>query len=253
MCLLTFLPPGTHPDVAALRNGARVNRDGHGFAVVTGTGILVGRGMDAEEIIDDFTTVRTRYPDRPALFHSRYATHGAVSIDNCHPFRLGRDRRTVLGHNGVLPRRVRPAPYDPRSDTRIAAETYLSRMPFGSFDTPAGRRGLESWLGASKLVVLTVDPSFRENAYVLNESAGVWDRGIWYSNPGYRPDTGSGLLRSRAWLYVCESCGDVDFSRRGRYCGRCGWCFHCANTFPHCDCLRHSTTPAISMRRDVIH
>ncbi|MFE3278408.1 class II glutamine amidotransferase [Nocardia sp. NPDC059239] len=89
--------------------------------MVTGTGILVGRGMDAEEVIDDFTAVRRRYPDRPALFHGRYATHGAVSIDNCHPFRLGRDRRTVLAHNGVLPRRVRPAPYDPRSDTRMNA------------------------------------------------------------------------------------------------------------------------------------
>ncbi|MFE3000052.1 hypothetical protein ACFXG4_34265 [Nocardia sp. NPDC059246] len=85
MCLLTFFPPGATPDLTALRNGARVNKDGHGFAVVTETSVLVGRGMDAEEVLDEFAAVRARYPDRPALFHSRYATHGAVSIDNCHP------------------------------------------------------------------------------------------------------------------------------------------------------------------------
>ncbi|WP_327139067.1 class II glutamine amidotransferase [Nocardia sp. NBC_01327] len=252
MCLLTFLPSGINPDIAALRNGARVNRDGHGFAVVTDTGILVGRGMDVEQVIDDFTAVRSRHPHHPALFHSRYATHGAVSIDNCHPFRLGRDNRTVLAHNGILPRRVQPAPYDPRSDTRIAAETYLPREPFGSYDTLRGRRCLESWLGTSKLVLLTVDPSFNENAYVFNESAGIWEAGVWYSNPGYRPDASSGLLRPRGWLYVCEGCGDVDFSRRGRYCGRCGWCFHCANIFPHCDCEHRSSTPSVSLRRNTI-
>ncbi|MFB7720175.1 class II glutamine amidotransferase [Nocardia sp. NPDC056100] len=236
MCLLTFLPSGVAPDLGALRNGARVNRDGHGFAVVTKSAILVGRGMDAGVVLDNFAAVRARHRSGPALFHSRYGTHGTVSIDNCHPFRLGGDRRTVLAHNGVLPRRVQPAPYNPRSDTRIAAETYLPRMPFGSFDTPRGRRDLEAWLGASKMVVLTIDPSFEQNAYVFNESAGIWDDGIWYSNRGYRPDPTPALLGSRAWLYVCEACDEVDFSRRGRYCGRCGWCFHCANHFPHCDC-----------------
>lgn len=249
MCLLTFAPSGINPDPTALRNGARVNRDGHGFAVVTDNGILVGRGMDADQVIDDFTAVRSLHPNQPALFHSRYATHGAVSLDNCHPFRLGRDSRTVLAHNGILPRRVQPAPYDPRSDTRIAAESYLPQEPFGSYDTVRGRRCLESWLGTSKLVLLTVDPRFAEGAYVFNESAGVWDNGIWYSNLSYRPDTASGLLRSRAWLYVCEACGDVDFSRRGRYCGRCGWCFHCANNFPHCDCDERSRTPAVALHR----
>ncbi|MFE3795733.1 class II glutamine amidotransferase [Nocardia tengchongensis] len=249
MCLLTYFPPGATSDLTALRNGARVNKDGHGFAVVTETSVLVGRGMDAEEVLDEFAVVRDRYPDGPALFHSRYATHGAVSIDNCHPFRLGRDQRTVLAHNGVLPRRVRPAPYDPRSDTRIAATTYLPHMPCGPLDTTQGRRGLESWLGTSKLVILTIDPAFAHNAYIFNESAGIWDSGIWYSNPGYRPEPEPELLRTHTWHYVCEHCGELDFSRRGRYCGGCGWCFLCANPFPHCDCAQRIAT-GVALRRN---
>lgn len=238
MCLLSYFPPGTAPDPAALRVGARINSHGHGFAVVTPGHVIVGHGLDSEQIIEEFLRVRTRHRAGPALFHSRYATHGAIELTNCHPFRLGADARTVLAHNGVLPRRVRPRPYDRRSDTRIAAETYLARHPFGSIDTPRGRRGLESWLGAGKLVILTVDPSYRHNAYLFNESAGHWDGGIWYSNLGYRPN------HSRWWPYLCDRCGAAALDRRGRYCGSCGWCFHCANAFPTCDCDRltdHST------------
>ncbi|MFE3001372.1 class II glutamine amidotransferase [Nocardia sp. NPDC059246] len=239
MCLLTFLPAGIAPDLDALRTGAAINDEGHGFAVVAGDRVVVGRGLDVEQVIGEFAHVRAEHLDGPALFHSRLATHGTVSLDNCHPFRLGGDPRTVLAHNGTLPRRVRPGPYDPRSDTRIAAETYLPSMPFGSLDTRHGRAGLEAWLGKSKLVILTVSPTFAERAYILNEDAGIWKSGIWYSNSGFRADHRS-LLHSRSWLYVCECCGDVDFSRRGRYCGRCGWCFHCANAFPHCDCQRRA-------------
>lgn len=248
MCLLTFLPAGITPDTTALRTGAEVNDEGHGFAVVAAGRVVVGRGLDFEQVLGAFVELRAEHLDGPALFHSRLATHGTVSLDNCHPFRLGGDRRTVLAHNGTLPRRVRPAPYNPRSDTRIAAESYLPSMPFGPLDSRRGRAGLEAWLGASKMVVLTVDPAFADTAYILNENAGIWESGTWYSNNGFRADHNL-IGRSRTWWHVCEYCGDLDFSRRGRYCGRCGWCFYCANAFPHCDCqarvvpLRHELQP----------
>ncbi|RDI45302.1 hypothetical protein [Nocardia mexicana] len=247
MCLLTFYPAGTAPDTDALAVGAQVNDDGHGFAVVTGSEIVVGHGLRAAEVIGEFAEVRARFPDGPALFHSRYATHGVVDVGNCHPFWLGRDRRTVVAHNGVLPKRVRPGPYDRRSDTRIAAEQYLPRQPFGSPDTRQGRRGLESWLGTSKLVLLTVNPAYREHAYVFNEHAGIWDEEIWYSNTSYLRDR----LRPGLWLYTCGYCRTVDASRRGRYCGRCGWCFVCLTPYPDCDCAtfaRGATVTALPRR-----
>ncbi|MBF6063552.1 class II glutamine amidotransferase [Nocardia terpenica] len=234
MCLLTFYPAGIAPDAHALEIGAAVNPHGHGYAVATDAGIVTGHGMDARPVIEEFTQIRARYLDGPALFHSRYATHGVVGLGNCHPFRLGGDRRTVLAHNGILPKRVHPGPYDRRSDTRIAAEEYLPRHPFGSLDTHQGRRGLESWLGTSKLVVLTIDPAYKHTAYLFNEQAGIWDGEIWYSNTGYR----LGLGHRAWWDFVCAHCTAVDLRRRGRYCGRCGWCFDCTEPYPDCTCVQ---------------
>src|SRR5690242_2645612 len=100
MCLLTYLPPDVMPDTCALLDGAEFNRDGHGFAIVTRTRIIIQRGMDAGRIVDAFARVRALYRDGPALFHSRLGTHGTLSRVNCHPFRVGGDTRTILAHNG---------------------------------------------------------------------------------------------------------------------------------------------------------
>ncbi|WP_328439655.1 hypothetical protein [Nocardia puris] len=234
MCLLTYFAPGALPDTTALRWGAWRNPHGHGYGIVTGGELLVGHGMDGREVVAEFAALRAAHPDGPALFHSRYATKGTIGLPNCHPFPLGTDGRTVVAHNGTLPKRVHPGAYDERSDTRIAAEDYLPHEPFGSLDTRRGRRGLESWLGSSKLVLLTVNPAYASNAYILNEDLGVWDveRGIWYSNHTYRATP---LLAGR-WLLRCLYCGHVDQARRGRYCRLCGWCFACREPLPDCEC-----------------
>lgn len=235
MCLLTYFPPGATADPVALSIGATANPHGHGFAVIAGDRIITGHGMDAAEVIDRFTAVRDRYPRWAALFHSRYATHGTRGVGNCHPFRLGGDPRTVLAHNGVLPKRVHPGPYDPRSDTRIAAEDYLPTAPFGSIDTHRGARGLASWLGSSKLVILTLDPAYRYSAYVFGESAGHWDNGVWYSNTSFRPSAQRWPTRRRR--YLCGSCLRLNLDPPSRYCTGCGWCFECETIFADCACF----------------
>lgn len=233
MCLLTFVPASVSPDPRALSRGAEANPHGHGFALITGNRIVTGHGMNAEEVIDTFARIRADHPAGPALFHSRYATHGIRTVDNCHPFRLGGNARTMLAHNGILPKRVHPGAYDWRSDTRIAAEDYLPAMPFGSLDTHRGARGLETWLGLSKLLILTVDPAYDQQVYLFGESKGQWDNGIWYSNSSYLPVSQRYSTRKR---YVCDGCDDIDLHRVGRYCRTCGWCFACEVRFPHCEC-----------------
>ncbi|PPJ36471.1 hypothetical protein C5E45_20725 [Nocardia nova] len=234
MCLLTYYPAGAAIDTGALRFGAEANPDGHGFAIVTSGRIITGHGMNAHTVIATFARTRAEHPDGPALFHSRYATRGAIDLSNCHPFRLGGDRRTVLAHNGTLPKRVHPRAYDRRSDTRIAAEDYLPAQPFGPIDTAAGARGLAGWLGSSKLVILTVDPVYARAAYLFGERAGQWVGGIWYSNRSYLPREQRWLARRRM---VCGYCLDRDLERTSRYCRACGWCFSCQSLFSYCTCL----------------
>ncbi|WP_245660937.1 class II glutamine amidotransferase [Nocardia kruczakiae] len=166
--------------------------------------------MNPDTVIGTFARTRADHPHGPALFHSRYATRGAIDLSNCHPFHLGGDARTVLAHNGTLPKRVHPRAYDRRSDTRIAAEDYLPTQPFGPIDTVAGARGLLGWLGTSKLVILTVDPAYAHTAYVFGERAGQWVGGIWYSNRSYcRPSSGgrpgAGRCAGTAWTAISNA------------------------------------------------
>src|SRR5262249_475168 len=108
------------------------------------------------------------------------------TIDNCHPFPVGGDPRTVLAHNGILPRGVQPHGGDPRSDTRIAAEAFIPA--FGSLRSRRTRLRLQRWMTPhNKMVLLTVDRRFKQPAFILNEESGTWSEGIWYSNHGFQP------------------------------------------------------------------
>lgn len=223
MCLLIHYPAGIKPDVDALWLGALNNPDGHGFAMVTPHGLHVTRGMDAQYVIDRFLEMRSKFPNGDALFHSRIATAGNVTVWNCHPFRVGGshktgDARTVIAHNGILPRKAQPGKGDHRSDTRKFAEDHLPIGRFGSIRTHGGRRHIERWLGiGSKLVILTVDPRYKRNTYILNERLGHWHGGAWYSNYSYEPG-GVGTYYGRDFGLVCKP---------GDECGRddCTWCF----------------------------
>jgi glutamine amidotransferase len=248
MCLLTYLPAGVLPDTDALLNGIVVNQDGHGFAIVAGDRLVIERGMDGEQLVAAFERARRRHRDGPALFHSRYATHGVADLDNCHPFHVGGDVRTVVAHNGVLPATVQPRRGDPRSDTRYAAEVYLPQA--GGLHLRRTRQRLERWMTPfNKLVLLTVDHRFKQQGYVLNEASGIWDDGIWYSNDDYRrPPVPAWLTAERfgvtppQWLETvaglerCPDCGTPVDIVTDVECPCCGWCYDCGERPSACAC-----------------
>lgn len=237
MCILTFLSPGTEPNLGALACGAAANPHGHGYAIIIGNQVLTGHGMDAETVLAEFAAARARHPDGAALFHSRLATHGALTLDNCHPFPVGGDTRTVLAHNGILPAEVQPRVGDARSDTRILAEDYLPTHPFGSLDTAAGREGFERWLGTDKAVILTIDPAYTERVYLFGEHRGIWDGGIWYSNDTYQYAQQTQAFAIDGDWHWCPQCGADEIDKCGRYCTLCCFCDICGQPFPHCACL----------------
>lgn len=252
MCMLTYFPPDATPDLDALANGAEFNDDGHGFAIVTPDEILVRHGLDGNEMIAAFDELRARYPGGPALFHSRFATHGTRDLDNCHPFPVDHDARMVLAHNGILPRRVRPKGGDPRSDTRIAADGFLSRKGYSAWDDPSAQRSLAQWLGPhNKLVVLTIDPRYREHAYLINEDAGIWDHGIWYSNRDYQDYTNASLSMTPGTggpspFDECPECLIPGVIDGNGFCLVCGACADCAEPDGYCVCYAPSRFPVPS-------
>lgn len=253
MCLLTYYPTDVQPDCEALWNGSLTNRDGHGFAIATRGGLIVRKGMSANKMIKMFESMRARHPDGPALFHSRFGTGGSLSTYNVHPFRFRGDRRTVVGHNGILPAATWPGKKDPRCDTRIAADQFLPEG-FGHLSNPVNRALVGEWIGKSnKLVILSVNPDYGSApvSYIINESSGVWDDtgfgNTWYSNTGYEDWYSSYKGKSSTWWDDAEpdpadempdKCPVCDSAEIGKYgkCYLCESCVLCSGDWNDCLC-----------------
>lgn len=272
MCLLTFFPADVQPNVDNLYNGSIINGDGHGWAIANGDRLLVGHGMSEVEVIESFAIARSQNPHGPALFHSRYTTHGETNVENCHPFYLGGDQRTVLAHNGILPGNVQPrSKKDKRSDTRIAAEWFIPKV-LGSPHLRRNRMKVEKWMGDyNKIAILTVNPKYKEQAYLLNEDAGIWDKGIWYSNDGYLPwrytppcaprgarrsfwwedeeEAEATSLAGKQWPYAeCRMC-DAIIDADDDACPYCNCCLDC-NQDVDADCFCYTPMALERMKQD---
>jgi hypothetical protein len=218
MCLLTYIPEHIQPDIDALRRGAYANPDGHGFAIVIPEGrgrILVRKSMVASSLLKEFAVLRELYPVGPAIFHSRITTDGVTDLFNCHPFMANGDKRTVIGHNGILPTSVRPGKTDVRSDTRIFAEEVAGHF---RLNTLIGRSLAGEWMGSyNKMAILTVDPNYDSYGYIINEDSGMWSEGIWYSNGSFR---GFGQRSADTWYGGGSYRKDSDGTwRKWEWCG----------------------------------
>jgi hypothetical protein len=248
MCLLVVASPNSTPRKKDLECASCNNPHGFGFAVVTPTGIVTGRGMSSKKIIKQFLEVRKQYPDSYAMFHARYATHGVKNEENCHPFKVPYDATfapdTYLAHNGILDINISAG--DRRSDTRIFAEDTLPAMGgVSALDDDHVWAMVSKWSLGSKIVIFTLDPKAKETCYIINESSGFWDdEGMWWSNSTYKQSTWSTYLslpskasasalndsgyEESAGFTECAHClGIPELDANPYYCEMCFTCYDC--------------------------
>lgn len=234
MCIICYSPAGTMPTELELVNCNSNNPDGFGWAIRTHSGIITGKTMDSDQAIDQFLDLRQRHIGYDAVYHARITTHGTTSLDNNHPFTVG-DKRTVLVHNGMLP--IDIAKGDTRSDTRIFAEQILPARGLGVLDKPKARRKLEKWISGSKMVIMSTRKDLKQDTYILNESSGIWDNGLWYSNSTYtytnkwwlNYSTVNDPLDDALWCAGCDKVWEND--SEPAYTGVCSYCFTCLDCF----------------------
>lgn len=247
MCLLIAINGGADVTDRRLEAAAVNNPDGFGFAIHTGNHLLRFRSMDIDETITEWRFARKFFPDTPAVWHLRYATHGTVDVSNCHPFEVGHDPRIMLAHNGVLPIEESQG----RSDTRILAESRLAQEEANWMDDPTKVEVMEKWLGSSKLAILSSHPDLKRNLYILNEGHGHWEDGVWYSNYSYeyRPlvltgkkfsfdDVEEDELGLNECLVSCDVCSTeyvVDLEDpTAQTCPECDACYWCGASWCLC-------------------
>lgn len=247
--MLTFSPPGESPDFAKLARAGEANPDGFGFAIIdTAAGRIIShRTLDLAESLAEYRAALALYSGA-SLWHARWATHGATDLTNVHPFQTD-NGATVIGHNGIIP----VVPDGTLSDTATFVRDYWPAWSRGAIDDPTAESELAKVItGGSKLVVLTVDPRYKRDAYIVNEAAGHWLEGTWYSNYSYVPYsvpwklTYSATPKDDADYYawdeiICPVC-DVDYlidynESDDHYCPDCDACYYCERDYLVCDCM----------------
>jgi len=259
MCMLCVVPPNVIPAREKLENSALNNPHGFGYAIAVPKEqrIHTFRTMNADEAINKFIEDRSKYLDGYAMWHARYATHGSTTLDNCHPFMVGRDEKSYLAHNGVLP--IIESNKDMRSDTRIFAEDLMPAIGgVQSLDNPQVWNMLEDFTTGSKVAFLTVNPKAKHQLYLLHESKGLEDAsGVWWSNNtcyleswysrGTNVSGYAGHLATEEEFLECGTCEGVrDYWEalslgEDSYCSTCGTCYMCNMYKTNCMCYQSSS------------
>ena len=142
--------------------------------------------MDMDSFILQYLESYATYgASSPFMVHMRIATHGSVSLANCHPFTIELDGEGDMRfmHNGIIANVDKDVEGTDLTDTEGLALFVLNDMHDGWLDNPHLVDFIETFIDYSKLVFLTTSPALDKNLYILNDDNGVWSEdGIWYSN-----------------------------------------------------------------------
>src|SRR5271157_5457445 len=101
MCLLITSDTGKLPDSDLVLSAWNQNPDGFGLVYADNGQLTVHKGLELSQL----QSVLPDALDHPYMLHFRWATHGTVNTDNCHPFRVIR-KQLYMAHNGILPIKI---------------------------------------------------------------------------------------------------------------------------------------------------
>ena len=162
MCLLIANPDNQPIDLNVIETATESNPDGFGFAFVKDGEVKIHKPASCDPYKQ--LSLLKKY-GWPQLIHWRYTTSGETCDKFAHPFRL--NKTSALAHNGVLPIKIQKG----LSDTATLVKS-LRKKPH-----KAVNRLKKLDYKGNKFAVLNT-----RNLHIVNEEAGEWRDGIWYSN-----------------------------------------------------------------------
>lgn len=183
MCIMVYAPQGARFPLADVPAFFRSNKDGIGAAFGDGRKVRIFRAMvkNAEEATAFCKDVIGKAKGRSLIVHFRFATHGAINLDNVHPFRLC---GSALFHNGVLDIDTETG----EVDTAVYCARYLAPIigNRSAVDALAGPLGevIGSHIDTSNKFAV-IDK--RGKVAIVNEASGAWYNGVWLSNMNWKP------------------------------------------------------------------
>ena len=115
MCVIIIKTKGhALPSKKELKAAYLRNHDGCGFVSET-------RHYKSLDFEDFYNHLRVVPKGENVIIHFRWATHGSVSLANCHPF-YDKKSGTWFAHNGIL----RVIPFRGKTDSETAFRRYLA-------------------------------------------------------------------------------------------------------------------------------
>lgn len=180
MCIAILNTKGTTLKKEILRNCWENNGDGAGILYINNDRKLsVFKEMSSfDNFYNNYSEIKSKYGKRNIVLHFRISTHGKVNETNCHPFLV--DDSIGFVHNGMI--------YDVPtstefSDTYMFNQTILKNLREGFEYNETILDMLDSFIGSgSKLVFLNDNDDW----FIVNEKAGHWHLGCWFSNTSYK-------------------------------------------------------------------
>lgn len=184
MCLIILKTPEGNITKDILKQVFIDNPDGVGFAYTNYNHIVVAKRLYKKNEFKTFYIhykefeKKTRDTNSNLLIHFRYATHGKISPDMCHPFEIYNG--LVFAHNGVIFGNEYKS--DLVSDTYLYNKKVFQQLPKDFYLNKGTINLIKKDVGThNKFVFLD-----KNNRYtIINEDKGQWLNGCWYSYPQY--------------------------------------------------------------------
>lgn len=174
MCVAVYKPAGAVVVKKDMHECFKSNNDGAGFAYLNNHGeAVIEKGFFN---FKSFWKAFREHMNKEALIHFRYATHGTLDSDNCHPFQLPRGGAVI--HNGIIHWCTPKNPNAKKSDTRYFAEDVLTPIIHEGVSLHTVKDDLEKAIGSGNKLAIFTDGK----VLLVNERAGAWREGVWYSN-----------------------------------------------------------------------
>ena len=131
------------------------------------------------------------------IIHLRTASSGSISKENCHPFYVNKDLAFVENGNFYEYSDYFGDGYgDDKTDVRRFNDSVLKKLPENFLYIPEIRSALECYCKSNLVKMIFMD---KNGVEIINEDAGEWTDGCWYSNGGIKNYIGYGY--SGAYYY----------------------------------------------------
>ena len=153
MCQILHLSPGATIPASLLERTCDINADGFGFAVRHKGSFVIERDLRKNDH-KQIGKLLGKWKDKERFLHLRYATVGAVTQDNNHPFVVldQKGPQVLMMHNGTLNGKE----YEPEATDKITSDTFLFNK---KFLTPLAER---IWAYTKGKTSILADPIFRK-------------------------------------------------------------------------------------------